>query len=31
VVPTPRHWFEVDHVDYLKAVESLLTRMESAK
>jgi hypothetical protein len=27
VVPARRHWFEVDHVDYLRAVESLLTNM----
>jgi hypothetical protein len=28
VVPTRRHWFEVDHVDYLRAVEGLLREME---
>ncbi|GAA4976624.1 flavin-containing monooxygenase [Actinoplanes utahensis] len=27
VIPTRRHWFEVGHVDYLRAVESLLARM----
>ena len=27
VVPGSRHWFEVDHVDYLRSVESLLERM----
>jgi len=31
VVPSRRHWFEVDHVDYLKAVEGLLREMEPAK
>jgi thioredoxin reductase len=30
VVPTPRHWFEVDHVQYLRAVEGLLREMEAA-
>jgi thioredoxin reductase len=30
VVPTRRHWFEVDHVDYLKAVAGLLHEMEPA-
>ena len=30
VVPTRRHWFEVDHVDYLRAVEGLLREMETA-
>jgi hypothetical protein len=30
VVPTRRHWFEVDHVAYLRAVESLLREMEPA-
>ena len=30
VVPTRRHWFEVDHVRYLRAVESLLREMEAA-
>ena len=30
VVPTRRHWFEVDHVRYLLAVESLLREMETA-
>jgi hypothetical protein len=30
VVPTRRHWFEVDHVDYLRAVEGLLREMEAA-
>jgi hypothetical protein len=29
VVPSSRHWFEVDHVDYLRALESLLKQMES--
>src|SRR3954462_6508388 len=28
VVPTRRHWFEVDHVDYLRAVDGLLREME---
>jgi hypothetical protein len=28
VVPTRRHWFEVDHIDYLKAVAGLLREME---
>ncbi|MCM4081578.1 flavin-containing monooxygenase [Paractinoplanes hotanensis] len=28
VVPTARHWFEVDHTDYLRAVEGLLREME---
>ena len=28
VVPTRRHWFEVDHVDYLRAIEGLLREME---
>jgi hypothetical protein len=28
VVPTQRHWFEVDHVDYLRSVEGLLAEME---
>jgi hypothetical protein len=31
VVPSRRHWFEVDHVDYLRAVESLLRNMETAR
>ncbi|MBO3737297.1 flavin-containing monooxygenase [Actinoplanes flavus] len=31
VVPTRRHWFEVDHVDYLRTVESLLSRLEGVK
>ncbi|WP_045744604.1 flavin-containing monooxygenase [Actinoplanes rectilineatus] len=31
VVPTRRHWFEVDHVDYLRSLESLLRQMEPAK
>ncbi len=30
VLPTRRHWFEVDHIAYLKAVESLLREMEPA-
>ena len=30
VVPTARHWFEVDHGDYLRAVEGLLREMETA-
>jgi hypothetical protein len=30
VVPTRRHWFEVDHVAYLRAVEGLLREMETA-
>jgi len=30
VVPTRRHWFEVDHIDYLRAVEGLLHEMEAA-
>jgi thioredoxin reductase len=30
VVPTSRHWFEVDHVDYLRAVDGLLREMEPA-
>jgi hypothetical protein len=29
-VPARRHWFEVDHVDYLRAVEGLLREMEVA-
>ncbi|GAA0567514.1 NAD(P)-binding domain-containing protein [Paractinoplanes ferrugineus] len=28
VVPSRRHWFEVDHIAYLKAVEELLHEME---
>jgi cation diffusion facilitator CzcD-associated flavoprotein CzcO len=30
VVPTPRHWFEVDSTGYLRAVEDLLKRLEPA-
>ncbi|MCA2212460.1 flavin-containing monooxygenase [Jidongwangia harbinensis] len=30
VVPTPRHWFEVDHVDYLRTLEDLLAQLEPA-
>ncbi|HWS33479.1 MAG TPA: monooxygenase, partial [Actinoplanes sp.] len=30
VVPTRRYWFEIGHVDYLKTIESLLVRMDSA-
>jgi cation diffusion facilitator CzcD-associated flavoprotein CzcO len=30
VVKTRRHWFEVDHVDYLRCVEGLLREMEPA-
>ncbi|GAA0478279.1 flavin-binding monooxygenase [Paractinoplanes deccanensis] len=30
VVPSPRHWFEVDHIDYLRAVDGLLREMEPA-
>ena len=30
VVPTRRHWFEVDHVAYLRAIEGLLREMEPA-
>jgi flavin-binding monooxygenase-like protein len=30
VVPTRRHWFEVDHVDYLRAVEGLLRAMAAS-
>ncbi|MFI5933306.1 flavin-containing monooxygenase [Actinoplanes sp. NPDC051494] len=30
VVPSSRHWFEVGHIDYLRAVEDLLERMETA-
>jgi hypothetical protein len=30
VVPVRRHWFEVDHVDYLRSVEGLLREMEPA-
>jgi hypothetical protein len=30
VVHTSRHWFEVDHVAYLRAVEDLLGEMEKA-
>ncbi|WP_328466980.1 NAD(P)-binding domain-containing protein [Actinoplanes sp. NBC_00393] len=29
VVPGSRHWFEVDHVDYLRALSGLLKQMES--
>jgi hypothetical protein len=28
VVPSPRHWFEVDHVDYLRSLEDLLEQLE---
>ena len=28
VVKTERHWFEVDHVDYLRSLERLLNEME---
>jgi hypothetical protein len=28
VVPTARHWFEVDHTDYLRALDGLLREME---
>ena len=31
VVPTPRHWFEVDHIDYLRSLEGLLKQMETAR
>jgi hypothetical protein len=31
VVPTRRHWFEVDHIQYLKALDGLLREMEPAK
>jgi hypothetical protein len=31
MVPSRRHWFEVDHLDYLKAVGGLLREMEPAK
>jgi hypothetical protein len=30
VVPTRRHWFEVDYLAYLRTVESLLREMEPA-
>ncbi|GAA2562989.1 NAD(P)-binding domain-containing protein [Winogradskya consettensis] len=30
VVPSSRHWFEVGHTDYLRAVEDLLKHMEPA-
>ena len=30
MVPSPRHWFEVGHVTYLRAVEELLTELEPA-
>ena len=30
VVPTRRHWFEVDHVDYLRAVDGLLRAMKES-
>jgi hypothetical protein len=30
VVPSSRHWFEVSHVDYLRAVEDLLHELEPA-
>jgi hypothetical protein len=28
VVNSERHWFEVDHLDYLRSLESLLNQME---
>jgi thioredoxin reductase len=28
VVPSPRHWFEVDHVDYLRSLEDLIKQLE---
>jgi hypothetical protein len=31
VVRTRRHWFEVDHVAYLRAVEGLLHEMEATR
>ncbi|MBB2941695.1 hypothetical protein FB565_001399 [Actinoplanes lutulentus] len=31
VIPTQRHWFEVDHVDYLRSVEGLLNEMGSVR
>ncbi len=31
VVPARRYWFEVGHVDYLQAIESLLVRMEGTR
>jgi hypothetical protein len=30
VVPTRRHWFEVDHIAYLRSIEGLLREMEPA-
>jgi cation diffusion facilitator CzcD-associated flavoprotein CzcO len=30
VLPSSRHWFEVDHVDYLRTVEELLHELEPA-
>lgn len=30
VVKSERHWFEVDHLDYLRSLESLLNEMEPA-
>ncbi|MGX6604203.1 flavin-containing monooxygenase [Micromonosporaceae bacterium Da 78-11] len=30
VVPTRRHWFEVDHTDYLRAVEGLLRAIKGS-
>jgi hypothetical protein len=30
VVPTRRHWFEVDHIAYLRALDGLLKQMEPA-
>lgn len=30
VVKSERHWFEVDHIDYLRSLESLLNEMEPA-
>jgi hypothetical protein len=30
VIASPRHWFEVSHTDYLRAVQSLLSELEHA-
>jgi hypothetical protein len=30
VVPSTRHWFEVSHTNYLRAIESLLSELEPA-
>jgi hypothetical protein len=30
MVPSPRHWFEVGHVDYLRTLDDLLSRLEPA-